>query len=355
MIGFGDDLRRRGDRVRARHPGLLQAAAAVREGALRRRDHRRPARAPPGGHHPRGRRSSSSTRSSCIPGIRPRIRRSCRSCATSGTRSMASQIVEVFRDTLIPAFFADLRPVRPGRHRGLLPGCRLSVLDRAVLAGPTARRRPARCSARGSSATTTTGRAGRADRRGRGVHRAGRPRVARPLRRDRPQPGHVRARRASPTCTLSTGCTTASTWSPEPTGAAVGGAHPRRRAARRASSAMRADRLAVDGADGAALTRRADAAARGAPGAPARRTASPAGPGLVAAAFGIDTAWTGIDLCDPASPAAAGARRAGPIDRADVAAGAADRRRVRRRAWADRPWRFVVAGQPVGVRPVRGR
>lgn len=26
------------------------------------------------------------------------------------------------------------------------------------------------------------------------------------------------------------------------------------------------------------------------------------GPGLVTAAFGIDTGWTGLDLCDPASP-----------------------------------------------------
>ena len=27
-----------------------------------------------------------------------------------------------------------------------------------------------------------------------------------------------------------------------------------------------------------------------------------AGPGLVTAAFGIDTSWTGMDLCDPSSP-----------------------------------------------------
>ena len=35
-------------RVRARHPGLLQAPAAVPEGALRRRDHRRHPRPHPG-------------------------------------------------------------------------------------------------------------------------------------------------------------------------------------------------------------------------------------------------------------------------------------------------------------------
>ena len=33
---------------------------------------------------------------------------------------------------------------------------------------------------------------------------------------------------------------------------------------------------------------------------PVARLAS--GPGLVAAAFGLDTGWTGVDLCDPASP-----------------------------------------------------
>ncbi len=33
---------------------------------------------------------------------------------------------------------------------------------------------------------------------------------------------------------------------------------------------------------------------------PAHRLAS--GPGLVAAAFGLDRAWTGVDLCDPGSP-----------------------------------------------------
>ena len=33
---------------------------------------------------------------------------------------------------------------------------------------------------------------------------------------------------------------------------------------------------------------------------PAHRLAS--GPGLVAAAFGLDRAWTGVDLCGPGSP-----------------------------------------------------
>ena len=71
------------------------------------------------------------------------------------------------------------------------------------------------------------------------------------------------------------------------------------------------------------------------------------GPGLVAAAFGVDTSWTGSDLCDPASslrlerdpfdPADAIADdevRSGP--RVGVAYAGAD--------WASRPWRFSVAG-----------
>ncbi len=64
---------------------------------------------------------------------------------------------------------------------------------------------------------------------------------------------------------------------------------------------MRRDREAC-----AAVTRRgagdptqAAAAARRIASLPAARLAS--GPGLVAAAFGIDRSWTGVDLCDPAS------------------------------------------------------
>jgi len=76
---------------------------------------------------------------------------------------------------------------------------------------------------------------------------------------------------------------------------------------------------------------------------PRERLAS--GPGLVAAAFGLDTGWTGVDLCDPASalrlesapdgeppPEVMATPRIG-IDFAGP-------------PWIGRPWRFVERGHP---------
>ena len=88
------------------------------------------------------------------------------------------------------------------------------------------------------------------------------------------------------------------------------------------------------------------------PAARAHRLAS--GPGLVGAAFGLDPAGPGIDLCDPAVAAApgGGARRG---DRAADRGHAADRDRLRRRALDD----AAVAAQPgrpsVGLRSGPGR
>ena len=71
------------------------------------------------------------------------------------------------------------------------------------------------------------------------------------------------------------------------------------------------------------------------------------GPGLVAAAFGLDTTWTGADLCDPASPL-----------RLEVApsGGGAPLERIRAtprigigyagEPWTSRPWRLCLAGHP---------
>jgi DNA-3-methyladenine glycosylase len=109
---------------------------------------------------------------------------------------------------------------------------------------------------------------------------------------------------------------------------------------------MRADRLAVDARRRAARSPDGLAAARARlDRTPDHRLAS--GPGLVAAAFGIDTTWTGADLCaataplrlerDPADPAdnvSAMAVAVGP--RVGVAYAGPD--------WAARPWRFAVAG-----------
>jgi DNA-3-methyladenine glycosylase len=78
---------------------------------------------------------------------------------------------------------------------------------------------------------------------------------------------------------------------------------------------------------------------------PEHRLAS--GPGLVAGAFGIDTTWTGTDLC--LHDGLLRLERA-PGDPADTVAD--DRVRVSARVgiayagpdWAARPWRFTVAG-----------
>jgi DNA-3-methyladenine glycosylase len=80
---------------------------------------------------------------------------------------------------------------------------------------------------------------------------------------------------------------------------------------------------------------------------PAERLAS--GPGLVAAAFSIDRALNGVDLCDSASPlrlerpdgSQADGRRLGPVVRTarlgiDYAGP----------PWTEVPWRFAIAGSP---------
>jgi DNA-3-methyladenine glycosylase len=111
---------------------------------------------------------------------------------------------------------------------------------------------------------------------------------------------------------------------------------------------MRRDRVAVDarrrvgrGADGLARAR-----------ARLERTADhrlASGPGLVAAAFGIDTTWTGTDLCDPTSVLRLERHPADAADAVDP-----DLVRTTTRVgvayagpdWAGRPWRFAVAGHP---------
>ncbi len=107
---------------------------------------------------------------------------------------------------------------------------------------------------------------------------------------------------------------------------------------------MRADRLAWF----AAHRRNAGPEARSAEGRrlarlPDERLAS--GPGLVAAAFGIDRSATGIDLCDPDSPLRLeGLLGSVPDDRIEVTPriGVA----YAGPPWAGIPWRFTVAGDP---------
>jgi DNA-3-methyladenine glycosylase len=108
------------------------------------------------------------------------------------------------------------------------------------------------------------------------------------------------------------------------------------------AEAMRIDRLLT------VTTRRRSmtperAAAEGARLAslPVHRLAS--GPGLVAAAFGLTTAWTGVDMCDPASPLRL---EAAPQDEPAVEVTATPRIGVAYAGepWISRPWRFIVRG-----------
>jgi DNA-3-methyladenine glycosylase len=83
---------------------------------------------------------------------------------------------------------------------------------------------------------------------------------------------------------------------------------------------------------------------------PDHRLAS--GPGRLAAAFGIDTTWTGLDLCDPASPLRL--EREPATDRvADDAIVTTPRVGVAYAGpdWSVRPWRFSIAGHPSVSRP----
>jgi DNA-3-methyladenine glycosylase len=109
---------------------------------------------------------------------------------------------------------------------------------------------------------------------------------------------------------------------------------------------MRADRLAVT------LRQRARRTPEGREAARARleRTAVhrlASGPGMVAAAFGIDTSWTGRDLC---SAEAVLRLERDPRDPADTVPDDAVRTTARIGVgyagadWAGRPWRFTIAG-----------
>ena len=78
------------------------------------------------------------------------------------------------------------------------------------------------------------------------------------------------------------------------------------------------------------------------------------GPGLVAAAFGIDVTWTGTDLCDSASPLRLEAR---PADEATLQIRATPRIGIpyAGEPWTDLPWRLTVAGSPALSSPARLR
>ena len=117
--------------------------------------------------------------------------------------------------------------------------------------------------------------------------------------------------------------------------------------------AMRVDRVLRATTRRRSLTDdRAAAAARRIARLPADRLAS--GPGLVTAAFGIDTTWTGLDLCDPASPLRLEAALAGE-PAAEVIATPRIGVDYAGEAWAGQPWRFVERGHRSASGPATAR
>ena len=109
---------------------------------------------------------------------------------------------------------------------------------------------------------------------------------------------------------------------------------------------MRVDRLAVE------RRRRAARTEAGAAAAQARLEATPdhrlaSGPGLVGAAFGVDTSWTGVDLCDPGSPLRLERDPQDPLDTVPPDAVAVTARvgvAYAGEDWAAQQWRFAIAG-----------
>ena len=78
------------------------------------------------------------------------------------------------------------------------------------------------------------------------------------------------------------------------------------------------------------------------------------GPGLVAAAFGIDTSWTGLDLCDPVGPLRlelAPPNEPAPVLRATPRIGID----YAGAPWTANPWRLVVDGSRSLSGPARFR
>ncbi|MFL5644399.1 MAG: DNA-3-methyladenine glycosylase [Chloroflexota bacterium] len=112
---------------------------------------------------------------------------------------------------------------------------------------------------------------------------------------------------------------------------------------------MRFDRIVRSTTRRRGLTAdRAAAAAERIERLPAQRLAS--GPGLVAASFGLDTAWTGVDLCDASSPLRLEGRPDGEAP-ADVITSERIGVAYAGEPWATQPWRFSERGH----RSVSGR
>ena len=116
---------------------------------------------------------------------------------------------------------------------------------------------------------------------------------------------------------------------------------------------MRVDRIVRSTARRRSLTtERVAAEAARIAGLSRERLAS--GPGLVAAAFGLGTDWTGMDLCDPASPLRLEAAPVGepaPVVVATPRVGIASAGDP----WTTQPWRLVERGHRSVSRPATTR
>jgi DNA-3-methyladenine glycosylase len=88
-------------------------------------------------------------------------------------------------------------------------------------------------------------------------------------------------------------------------------------------------------------------------GTPDIRLAS--GPGLVAAAYGLDTTWTGTDLCNPASPLRLEPRLPERGPRPAIVATPRIGIRYAGEPWTSQPWRLSLAGHPSVSGPVLAR
>jgi DNA-3-methyladenine glycosylase len=112
---------------------------------------------------------------------------------------------------------------------------------------------------------------------------------------------------------------------------------------------MREDRVAIVRRQRAGRTEAGVAAARGRLAA-TRDDRLASGPGLVAAAFGIDTTWTGTDLCAPDGPLLLerdpAAADDGPVP--DAAVRTTPRIGIAYAGpdWASVPWRVALRGHP---------
>ena len=117
---------------------------------------------------------------------------------------------------------------------------------------------------------------------------------------------------------------------------------------------MRADRLVR-----AAANRRATTAAQATADAvrieriPNRRLAS--GPGLVAAAFGLDPTWTGVDLCEIRSALRLESSPDGNVPPEAIVESPRIGIAYAGEPWTSHPWRLSIAGDPSVSEPHPGR